>query len=276
MASNRIQKAIEFILDNLFDIATIIVAAGLVVRYQIQSPTLENIPELITWILAVLGLLAVSGVWDRNRRLNRIEKNSEEARDLAERFLNRKIYAKDFLLTESKVSDRVLSSAHSITFVGKTLSRTTRDFFPILEKRLVAGADIRFAVIDPEADDVLEQAVVKGFDTTDDYWRQTILATETVIKAIAKTPKGKGRVEIGYLPYIPSFGLILIDQDQTHGRCFVEIYHHRSSAKNPTFEVNAADDPHWYKYFSEQTEILWESCRTKVLKKSKYDDDDGD
>ena len=138
---------------------------------------------------------------------------------------------------------------------------------------MVAGANIRFVVIDPESDDVLEQAVLKGFDTTEDYWRQTIHATETVIKAIAKTPKGKGKVEIGYLPYVPSFGMIVIDQDQPHGSCFVEIYHHRTSAKNPTFEINVADDPHWFNYFSEQAEILWESCRTQPLTKSPHKDD---
>lgn len=87
METSRFQKSVEFLLDNLFDISTIFVAGYLVIRHQIKPFTSSDVGELATWILAVLGLIAVSGLWDRNRRLHRIEKLSQEVRELVLRHL---------------------------------------------------------------------------------------------------------------------------------------------------------------------------------------------
>jgi len=44
----------------------------------------------------------------------------------------------------------VFSSANTIFLLGYTLSRTIRDFTPILNQRLAAGATIRVMILDPE------------------------------------------------------------------------------------------------------------------------------
>jgi hypothetical protein len=265
MQPSRFQTFVEYLLDNLFDIVTIVVAGYLVIRHQVQPFASTDIAELATWILAVLGLIAVSGLWDRNRRLHRIEKLSEEGRNLALRYLSRKVRASDFFLSEQRVSEKDLSSAYTVFLVGKTLTRTTREFMYVFRRRLVAGATIRFIILDPESDVTLQQAVLQSFDAPIDYWRDTLRAVETVIDAVAKTPGNTGKVEIGYLPFLPSFGLLMIDPDQSHGVCFVELYHHRSAESNPTFELRATDDPHWYRFFREQFDLLWKSCRVKTL-----------
>lgn len=265
MEQSRLQAFVGWLFDNVFDVLTILLAASVVIRYQIRPPTPTDIAEIATWILGVLGLLAVSGLWERNRRLHRIEKLSEEGRNLALRYLSRKVHASDFFLSEDRLTAKELSSASTVYFVGLTLARTSREFLYALGQRLTAGATVRFVILDPELNSVLEQAYLRSFSAPIEFWRDTLKTTGTVIDALAKSPNNKGTVEVGYLPYIPSFGLAMVDPDQAHGICFVEMYQHRSAKPHPTFELRASDDQYWFKYFQEQFDRMWESCRVRTL-----------
>ncbi len=265
MLPDRLQRFTEWLLDNLADLITLLVAAVLVTRYLIQPPTIDALPEIAAWILAVLGLMAISGVWERNRRLARIETLAREGRDLALRQLNRRAYAGDFFLTEGTLATADIAAAHEVWFLGRVLARTSREFMYILGLRLAAGARVRFIIIDPDSDAVLEQAALQTFEVGADFWRASLRTTVDVIKALANTPNSRGTVELGYLPFVPSFGLALIDPHEPHGRCFVEMYQHRSSQPHPTFELRAATDPHWYEFFRNQFDTLWAACRLADL-----------
>lgn len=262
---SRIQKAIEFLFENLFDIATIVIAGVLVIRYQIHPPTASDLPDITIWILAVLGIIAVSGLWERNRKLHRIEKLSEEARNLTQRYLNRRAHASDFFLSERPIVEKDFSSANTVFFVGLALARTSREFLYVLSQRLVAGATIRFIILDPDNEPVLEQIALRSINTPPEFWRDTLRTVETVIDALAKTPNRTGKVEVGYLSFVPSFGLIIIDHDQSHSKCVVELYQHKSAAPHATFELIASEDQHWYNYFRDQFNVLWSSCRIENL-----------
>jgi hypothetical protein len=266
MSSSRFQKTIEFLIDNLVDIVTILMATYLVIRHRITPFTQNDIGSLATWILAVLGLIAVSGLWDRNRRLRRIEKLSQDSHDLILHNISGKSRAGNFFLTEGGVSDKTFSAATTILLAGITLTRTTRQYMHILGQRFVAGATIRMIIIDPSLHSVMDVMAARSMgDTTPEYWQTRMNTVKAVIHAIANTPGSTGKLEIGYLPYIPSFGLSLIDPDQPHGVCYVELYHHRSAESNPFFELTVADDTLWYKFFLNQWEILWNSCRIEEI-----------
>jgi hypothetical protein len=266
MKKTHFQAAVEFFLDNLFDIVTIGVAGYLVVRHQVKPFTNNDIPELLTGILAVLGFVAVSGLWDRNRRLQRIEHLSTESRDLVLHKLSGKVSADDFFLSERKISDDTFASANEIFISGVTLTRTTREYMYILGQRLKAGAHIRIIIVDPELDAVMSEFSLRSTgNTTSEDWQNRIKTVDTVIDVIATTPGNTGKLEVGYLPYTPSFGLIIIDPGASHSTCFVEIYHHKSPEPNPAFMLKKSDDPYWYDFFLRQYENLWDSCRTKAL-----------
>lgn len=269
MQSSRFQTFIEFLFDNLFDIITIFVAGYLIVRHQIQPFTANDVPELATGILAVLGLIAISGMWDRNRRLNRIERLSKESRDLTLRYLSGKTRAEDFFQTERPLSDQTFASASEIFFSGITLTRTTREHMYILGQRLVAGAHIRIMIADPNIDSTLRELDLRDGDLNAEHYRTRLQAVEMVINIIADTPDSKGTLEIGYLPNAPTFGLVMIDPYQPHGSCWVEIYHHRSTEPTANFELQSSDDPFWYNFFRRQYEILWKTCRVEKLPKKK-------
>lgn len=199
-------------------------------------------------------------------------KLSEEGRNLAQRYLSKKVRASDFFLSEDYVTVKDLSSANTVYLVGLTLARTSREFLYTLGQRLTTGATVRFIILDPELDSVLEQAYLRSFIAPIEFWRDTLKTTEKVIDALAKSPNSKGTVEVGYLPYIPSFGLVMIDPDQSHGICFVEIYQHRSAEPHATFQLRASDDQYWFKYFQEQFDGMWKSCRVKILTQSDKED----
>jgi hypothetical protein len=265
MKPSRLQTFVEYLLDNLFDITTILVAGYLVIRYQLQPATPNEVADLLAGILTVLGLIAVSGLWDRNRRLSRIERLTEESRDLTSRYVNKKVRASDFFLSDHKLTEKDLASATKIYFLGKTLARTTREFMHITSQRLVAGADIRYAILDSKSESVLHEAVLRSYDAPIEYWRNSLQMVEIVIQATARAPGSKGKVEVGYLQCVPAFGIIMVDPEEPHGFCLVEVYHHKSPEVGMVFELRAKEDPYWYNFFKRQFDILWRSCRVESV-----------
>lgn len=271
MRTSTLTKFVEFLLDNLFDILTILVAAGLVIRYTLTAPTQADLPILVNWGLGLLGLIAVSGLWDRNRRMSRIEKLAEETRDLTQRSLSGRVRAGDFFLTEPRVPAKAFASAQKIDIAGVTLARTTREFLHPLGQRLVAGAHIRIIIVDPDTDTALMEASRKSIGAAEvapEFVRVRLQQSAGIIAAIANTPGSTGKLEVGYLPYVPAFGLFMIEPDQPAGHCFVEMYHHKTAEANPTFQLHKEDDDQWFGYFKRQYETLWASCRKESLPRS--------
>jgi hypothetical protein len=261
---SRIQAFFEYILDNLFDILTIALAGYVVVRHQVRPFTAEDVAELATWILAVLGLIAVSGIWERNRRLGRVERLARESRDLIARQLNRTVLAGDFFIPDPRLPSDVFATADHICLAGMTLRRTLRDHMEILRQRLRAGANVRVIILDPNEEAVMDEATRRSHGaTTPNDWRARIYTVQTDIRIIGEVldSASRGELEVGYLPYIPSFGFKMIDPNETHAYCQIEIYQHRSVAANPTFDLRRADDGDWFTFFQQQYEILWQSCR---------------
>jgi hypothetical protein len=258
---SKLRALFEYLLDNLFDIATILVAGFLVIRQQLQPSAITDFSELATWVLAVLGLIAVSGLWERNRKLSRIENYAKEGRDLVLRRLSGKARASDFFLSDKPTSDKTFSSADVIYVSGMTLTRTTRDYMYVWGQRLVAGATIRIMILELD-NDLMEELIRRSSgDTTVDYWKNKLQTVQSLVSYIAKTPGSTGKIELGYLPYIPSYGFVFVDPAKQNAHCVVEIYHHESAKPNPTFALSRTEDSEWFQFFKEQFETMWESCR---------------
>ena len=271
MAQTKFQKFVELVLDNVFDTMALLVAGFMFVRHQIRPFTSAEIPDLATGLLGVLGLLAISGVWDRNRRLSRIERLSRESRDLVQRRLNEKARAWDFFFSERdrQIPSDVFASATSILLSGITLTRTSREYMFALGQRLVAGAHIRVIITDPSSEEILKELALRSVgETTAEYWRNRLNSVTTIVQAIAQTPGSRGSLSLGFLPYIPSFGLTLVDPEESQGFGFAEVYHHKSIEPTPFFGFERSEDPYWYDYFVRQSEILWNSCRIEELPKA--------
>jgi hypothetical protein len=167
----------------------------------------------------------------------------------------------DFFLPENYLSNDLFAQADEIYLSGYSLSRTVRQLTQVISNRLADGAQIKIVLVDPENGNLLQQMARESVAATADTWRSSIQATLALLNAIAHNPDNKGSLEIGLLPFTPSFGLKFIDPHTLTGLGFVELYHHKANSPNATFALKAEDDAQWYPFFREQFEELWNTCR---------------
>jgi hypothetical protein len=157
--------------------------------------------------------------------------------------------------------DDELWDATDIRLVGVTLSRTVRDLAGTLARRLRAGATLRVVVIDPDSDAPLEAASRTLGVTSPKYYRPQVASTMDVLTALTHLPDAGCRVEMRLLPFVPAFGMYLIDPAAPDGHVLVELYQHRSVEPNPYLDLRAGRDDPWYRFFVDQFTTLWESAR---------------
>ena len=183
--------------------------------------------------------------------------------------------AGSFLSSKRYLPEQLLASAHTIHMSGFTLGRTTREYQRFLERCIMTGGTVQVMILET-TDLMLDQCVKRsGGQSGPEYWRIRLDSTKSLLDVIAKMPEVKGTLSLGLLPYIPSYGLIMIDPDTDHGVIAVELYHHRSSDDNPTFELRANRDGDWYKFFRKQFDLMWESCRVEKLPRRDNPEDTG-
>lgn len=242
---------------NLEVYLTIAVALAVIVLDAVSVVSLETISAVI---LATLALLAFSTINNRWQMETLQEQTTPLSKWVEEHLLGR-TRAEDLLLRRAPRYDDELAAAEQIFIAGVTLSRTVRTYLGIFEERLKAGASIRLIIIDPQSN-VVEQAALRSFGVTDArYYPNRIRPTLDIFKILASLPNLKGSLELSLLPFLPSFGLIMIDPDKTEGKIYVEIYQHKSVALNPAFVLERGSEPTWYDFFREQFDLLWDSAR---------------
>lgn len=176
--------------------------------------------------------------------------------------------ASTFLTYKSHLPTHLLLNASEIHLLGMTLSRTTREYTRFVEPCLRSGGKVSVAILD-ERETVLDQLSQRtAGPSTQTHWRARLEGTRSFLEEIARVPGAKGTLLLGYLPFIPAFGLIVVDPKAKHGRIIVKMYHHRSSEDYPTFELRADRDREWFTFFWHQYELMWESCRIEKLPRS--------
>ena len=266
----RSKSFLHLILDNLFDFVTISVAVYFVVKNEIKPIPNEEISQLVSWVLAVLGLIAVSGIWDRNRRMSRIERlvketdnRSLQSYQLLHQYISGLVTVGDLLKTDTAVEEDFFHSATKIVLTGITLQQRTRQFTNILEERLLSGASIRLVLLEP-SDSNLKQMQDKGWAIVSlDQYKNIIESTVIRLKAIAQNPRNKGKMEIGYSPFFPSVAFEMVAKPSGEESCWITIFAHNTSRPNPAFRLNKSEDVDWYNFFRNQFELLWSNCHVE-------------
>ncbi|RWX50285.1 hypothetical protein VU00_11063 [Candidatus Electrothrix marina] len=221
---------------------------------------LQNSSVIFAIILASLAVL-IYGLIDSRHIYERMEEQLDVLVGLVCKQQNSTPNANDFFLSKKPLSNETFRTANTILLLGYSLSRTVREYHDVLGQRLVAGASIRVIILDPENETLLKMAALESTAAPRDYWHNTVSNTKQLLKELSNLPGRKGKIEVGYLPYSPSFGLVMIEPNESHGFIFVDIYHHKSTAPNATFKLRSAVDGSWYEFFKEQYEKLWQSCR---------------
>ncbi len=206
--------------------------------------------------LAVLAVLATSGLASRH--------HVEEVRTAVDRLVASEagnVPAEKFLSPRHPALDSEVRSATDIRLVGVTLTRTVRDLLPVLDRRLRAGARIRVILIDVESPARTEAVARSRKADTPEFYEHRLSSTIDLLRVLASAPADPSALELRVLPFVPTFGMCLIDPQHNHGRAHIEIYQHRTLEPNPSFSLRADRDGHWYALFAGQFETLWESAR---------------
>jgi hypothetical protein len=180
-------------------------------------------------------------------------------------FLQSMINADSYLTFVNPVSSQMFTQAENIDLGGMTLGGTVLGNLHILKERINEGASIRAMMIEPK-DDLLAQLSLRSEGNPEiEFWKNRIFNTQSTLRRIAKSVENS-KIQVGFLPYLPSFGIVLVDATKPTGKCIVEMYHHKSSDKaNPKFILEAVKDKEWFEFFAGQFEKLWDSCRIEKL-----------
>lgn len=172
-------KFLDFLLDNIALLATIVFASYVIYMKEFQGAAVTT-DQLLTAILAVLGLLAISEVVERNRKLSKIEKANERAAALIESHIVGKPSAKAFF--EPPPVDELeglIKNAHTIDLCGFSLTATLNKQFSNLRERLAHGATIRILVADPSPNALaIQMGTLRSEDPTNtDYFTKRLSAS---------------------------------------------------------------------------------------------------
>lgn len=263
--TRRVLRPITDVIEEIVSILLITVL--LVYAWLVDRAVLQNVPLLLGSAISILILIAISNLRDRLYRFRRIQETVEQTRRAV---LESTIYqvagADEFFGGRDESYGDLLSTASSIAISGITLSGTVQTYRATLRERLEAGARIRLLIIDPTSEDVLKQIVSRSWSSvaTPDYYRGSLGFISELIENIGNTPKATGSLEIGYLPFVPSFGVMLVNPKEKNGAGFVEIYHHLTD-KSPGFRISTGGDPQTFQLYRQQFELMWKASRTKRI-----------
>ncbi|MFD1116953.1 hypothetical protein [Sphaerisporangium aureirubrum] len=210
--------------------------------------------------LATLGLLAVNALGPRHQVAGLEARVSALTRLVQERIAG-EVSADAFLATDKKDLEREIGGADDIRIAGVTLSRTVRTHIGDLQRRLMSGATVRVAIIDPATSTPHEAARRSTIPDDPQIYEHRLKPTIDLLRHLAATPSSTGRLEVRFMPFVPAFGLTLIDPDTEEGRIHVDLYSHRSPGPDPVFTLAARRDRRWYEHFHAEWERLWEVSR---------------
>jgi hypothetical protein len=268
MKNPKVSKFFDTLLDNLGDVITIVVTASLIVWQERNPLPPEEISRFFSWLLAVLGLIAISGIWDRTRRMRRIEVSVQKAEelslesyDLIQRHIEGLVSAKNFLKTHNGLKEDFFFSATEIILTGVTLQYRVKQLTNVLEERLKVGAAIKLVLVEPNESNLVQMRIRGWGEASIEYYKGLIESTITQIDVIASNPLNKGRVEVGFVPFYPSIAFQAIKAESGDEKCWVNILSHKTTKPTPAFILQKSTDPDWYSYFYEQFNLLWQSCR---------------
>jgi hypothetical protein len=199
--------------------------------------------------LAVLGLIAISLLVTR-RRLERFGQFEECSNTV------------EFLDEKPLIIEKALSEADQISLMGLMLRGTTLDNYHSFLQRAEKGLKIRSIIVDPSEVDIqkIDQQFPRG--STSEQIRSQIGVVINQYLKLMESSKHKTDIELRLLPIIPPFSLYIFPNYKPHGIILVELYGYISrSGSIPKFLLSQDKHPHWYKFYCDQFETMWNDAR---------------
>jgi len=254
---NRLNRAFIFIIENFVTIGTIGFASY--VSWQAATQTID-VEKLLSWILAILCLIAVSQFIERHVKLRQIYNSTQKTlEEISIKYGDRQS-ADTFFYKKLPSLNSYIEKAYEINLTGVVLSKTIRENQAIFSERLKAGAKIKVIIVSPES--TAAQTIVNPEEnlTLDNI---KSFANETIqrIKYLGKNPDIKGCIELRLSKEKPPFNILAFDPSREYGQIFIEFYPQRwGKGVRPRMELTQKRDKFWFDYFSNQFDQIWEDC----------------
>ena len=219
-------------------------------------------------ILAILAILSgfllasrksVTGVKDAAIQLNSNLKSLQQE-------ISGKKCISEFLSKEyPDLSDDFLL-AKRISILGTTLASTSIHYYVDFEQALKRGCSLRIVVSDPSNSEVLKMLALRGYVTKDPkVIRGNIENHLTRLRRLKEIPDKSELLEIRTIPYIPPYGIVVIESFDGAAKVYVKLTPFRTTTGQfPSFEVNNLTDSIWFKFFFDQFELFWAASKKAV------------
>lgn len=261
----RLENLIWFILENGPTLLTIGFAAYVIALAQTTTLQVEVV---LQWILAILGLLAISELVERLRKIRHIEETTVKTLKVVENRLGERVSADVFFAKRLPPLETHLSRASDVRLYGVALQRTVRENIHSLAQLLKEGAQIKVVLVDPDGTAALRIANPDGNFPIESFRANTQITLHN-LKWLSALPESKGRIELRFLDEEPYFNIIAIDTEKESGIIFVELYPQRwVVGTRPRFELTSQRDEFWFSYFKEQFDRVWEDGKPVALDKA--------
>jgi|CXWL01.1.fsa_nt_gi hypothetical protein len=169
------------------------------------------------------------------------------------------------------LDDTTFLNAKSVELSGITLSSTIVQYYDVIRHCLEKNKSrIRIMLLDAENEHNINQLVQKSWSNkvSEEYYKLRLRNSYELVEHIGSSVSPTvehGTLQLGLLPFVPSFGVFLFDFTSPKGKAFVEIYHHLSVQPSPKFELSIMKDEFSYKLFGEQFELMWNTCKIRKI-----------
>lgn len=154
-----------------------------------------------------------------------------------------------------------LERARDIWLVGVTLNRTVRSNLTALERCLRSGGSVHLVLIDPMSTATREAALRNGLGDEPALFEHRLSPTIDLVNYLRALPHACGRLDVRVTAFVPSFGLIGVDPDASHGRLTLEVYSHRPAGQELSLTLSPDREPRWYGNVREELEHIWRNAR---------------
>lgn len=205
--------------------------------------------------LAILALVTIGSLGTR-RQVAVLESAGRELAELLRRS-GSVMSADQFLSPSTSGLDVELRGATDIRLVGVSLSRTIRNHVDELERRLLKGAHIKIALIEPGSHAVHEAARRSTIPDAPEIFEHRLRPTVDLLRQLAAVPGAEERLQVRFLTFVPAFGLTMVDPHDDDGMIHVDIYAHRSAGPEPVLRLTPQRDPRWYRHFLQEFDRIW-------------------
>ncbi|MFI9597351.1 hypothetical protein [Nonomuraea sp. NPDC052265] len=202
--------------------------------------------------LATLALLAVSALGPKHQVAD-LEARVAELNAL----VRDRLAGETFLTTRKEGLEQRVARTGDLRLAGVTLSRTIRAHVADLHKALERGASLKVLVIDPAGTAPEEAARRSTIPEQTDVFTHRVKSTLYLLRDLPR----RDRVEVRFLPFVPAFGLVLLDPGDDDGIIHVELGTHSTAGRDPVFTLTPRRDHFWYGHFMAEFDRMWEVAR---------------